>query len=193
MQHLTKAVLAGLILIVVAGCQPSVNITQEIRLVDIRGNALENDYPPVVSGYERGPVLAYEQGMENFSVTYKYDTAEAVMLATVYEYQKRETPRPFAQQFRSEQAAVVLRYPDAKLLSQKKTSFRHKGKSYKVHKATYSYSTDFFEKVEPVYAELWLIDRGTHWVKLRSTTPIANRALAAKKNRQLMNLVNWAD
>ena len=66
------------------------------------------------------------------------------------------------------------------------------GVKYPAYRAKYEFDGNFMQKQQALYSELILIGVGGKYVKLRSTAPRSQRALAGEKNLELVHVVNWA-
>ena len=179
--------------IFIFGC-PSAGVMQQTKYpARLEGIGESPNYPLQAAGFDRAEIMTYEPGMTNISTAYNYRTPTTQIAATIYRYKKMSLDQKLGKQFELEKATIEKIHHSAKLLYEDQDSFRKQGKEFVAFKASYEFEGLFMKETRLIYSELILIDIGYTFIKLRSSAPISQKEVAAKKNIELMNVVNWAN
>lgn len=148
-------------------------------------------FPPQAAGFSRERVLAYAPGTENISVGYNLLQPEAQIAATLYQYAAARQAPTLERQFVEEKANIERVYQGATKDSEQVLTLRKGERQFQAMQAGYRYTALFMQQRQEVYSELivWKVD--DRYVKLRSTTKYGQRAVAALKNRELLDAIDW--
>jgi len=186
-----RIVLAVVFFTLLVGCPSASGPTRYPAQVTGIGDS--PNYPLRVAGFERAEIIMYEPGFRHISTAYNLKSREAQIAATIY-LVPHESPRPdVKQRFQAEKANIEQYHPGARLVSDERVSLSKHGNTYEALKATYELDGVFMNQRQRLYTELWLWSHKDRYVKVRSTSPIDQRLLAADKNLELINAVNWAN
>ena len=178
---------------VAVGCQSTGGERQTRYPAEIKGIGESPNYPLKAAGFDRAEIMTYAPGMTNISTAYNYLAPWAQIAATIYVKKKGDSQIDVKQQFEAEKANIEKYHPGAKLLKEGDEIFIKNGKELSALKAQYEFDSVFMHRPQKVYSELMLIEYEGKYIKLRSTSPKAQKDVASKKNTELMNVVNWAN
>ncbi len=171
-----------------AGCPaPGVNRYP----MEVSGTVNSADYPLQAAGFEREKIISYAPGNFDVSVGYNMLTPEAQIANTIYVISgaaKGGTPEDH---FNQSKAFLEQYHAGAKLLAEDTVALTKGGRSFTAQRAIYRYEDRFMGARQPLYSVLMVWRSGDDFVKLRSTTPIAQRHLSESNNLNLLNAVNW--
>ena len=185
--------LAGLAL-VPAGC-PAPGVSPYPMQVGRIGDT--TDYPLRAAGFERGKILSYAPGNADVSVGYNMLTPEVQIASTIYISdpsvfpEVRQAEDPMAALFELTKAGLLRYHQDASLLGEDSVVLAKDGRQYQALRAFFRYEDGFMGRRQPLYSLLMVWQHDGDFVKLRSTTPYAQRHLSESNNQNLLEAVNW--
>lgn len=193
MKTIATFLLSVFFLVVVGGCQTTGGERQTRYPAEIKGIGESPNYPLRAAGFDRAEIMTYAPGMTNISTAYNHLAPEAQIAATIYVYKKDGSGVGVNQQYEAEKTNIEKYHSGAKLLNEAEETFIKNEKELTAYKAQYEFDGVFMHRQQRVYSELMLIEHEGKYIKLRSTAPKAQKDIAAKKNLELMNVVNWAN
>jgi len=180
--------------VALAGCPAPGVSPYPTRVPDIGESA---DYPVHAAGFERDSILSYAPDNLDVSVGYNMLTPEAQIASTIYISDRSVFPDVL----QAEDPATVLfeltkdglrqYHPGATLLGEDSVTLVKDGREYQAQRAVFRYEDRFMGRRRPVYSVLMLWRHGDDFIKLRSTTPYAQRHLSESNNMELLEAVNW--
>ncbi|SRR5258705_12898394 len=156
---------------------------------EITGVGDSKNFPLSAAGYTRGKIYTYEPGMRNHSIAYDVFGPQLQNAVTLFFY---KVPAPLAEQFLAEKNQIVASHPGATLVREAPVTFQKSGVTYQGYAATYTFQAVFAQREQLVSSQLILVEHPARYVKVRSTAPSIQGALAEAGTRQLMEEVNWA-
>jgi hypothetical protein len=176
--------LCGLVL--VAGC-PTLHRPYPVETVGMG----ELDWAPIhVAGYTRGKMIMYDPARIDCSVGYNRFDSELQQAITVYFYPRSGDE---AAQFAAEKDRVLEVHRGGKHVSDKRVDLVKDGQTYSALVATFEYEDTLNDARQLVSSQLVLIPLTTRLVKVRSTAPLAQAALAESGMLTLLDGVKWAN
>jgi len=144
-------------------------------------------FPRQAAGFSRGNTVSYEPGMKNTSVGYNFFTPSAQQAVTFYFYPKSQ---PFAQQIDSEKKMIEQVQEEATVLNETEQAINRGKRTFQSHTVNYQIKGIILGKKQVLYSQLLLIELPERYVKVRSTSPLAQ---ADKANRRLLDLLEQID
>jgi len=180
--------------VALAGCPAPGVSAYPMRVPDIGESA---DYPAYAAGFERDGILSYAPGKVDVSVGYNMLTPEAQIASTLYISDRSVFPDvlqaedPDAALFDLTKSGVQQYHPGALLLGEDSVTLVKNGREYHARRAVFRYEDSFMGRRQSVYSVLMLWRHGDDFIKLRSTTPYAQRHLSESNNMELLEAVNW--
>lgn len=147
-------------------------------------------FPAEVSGYLRGEVIAYAPGLSSFSIAYdRYDEQLQNAVTLYFGPQLKDT----SAQILNEKTAIINAHPDSRIVAEKVLKLSKNGRTYKATLVTFEYTETFAGRSQKLMSFL-LITFTSQWrVKVRSTTPISQGAIAESNLIPFLEGVSWAE
>ncbi|WPC05717.1 hypothetical protein SBP02_02860 [Pseudomonas benzenivorans] len=185
------AVLISASCLFLTGC-PQVSTVDSGYPAEITMIGESPNYPMEAAGFQRAEVIAYAPGMMHMSTAYNLRSPEVQVAATIYIVPHEAAVPDFSGRFDAEKSTIEDYHPGAILVEQEEVELVKNGKRYAARKAAYEFSGVFDFREQKLYSEVVLLSHKGSYVKLRSTSPAAQRAAARQKNMDLLEAVNWA-
>jgi len=182
------AAVVACLALTLAGCSTSDNtpVPYPTQLTDV---AVTQHYPLEAAGFTRDAVTKYSPGTIDISAGYNLFSPTEQIASTLYVYQY---PDSMDIVFEKEKNNITRLNNEAKLLDEAKIKIVKNGIEYDALQATYQYDTNFANKQQSVFSQFVLWKYKNKYLKLRSTSPLAQQDTTLAKNAELLDAVDWA-
>lgn len=188
MRRAVFLLLCGGLVFVLAGCPAPGVSPYPMRVGGIGDTA---DYPLRAAGFEREKIVSYAPGNADVSVGYSMLTPEAQIASTIYLTAHTGQIGSAEEYFSLSRTAIGQHHPGAELLAENTVVLTKGGQQFTAQRAAYRYEDGFMGRRQPLYSVLMVWRIGDSFVKLRSTTPYAQRHLSESNNQNLLEAINW--
>jgi hypothetical protein len=176
---------------ILSACQfgPSAPTPAQTYPAEIVGAGESKNFPLQVGPYNRGEFRTYEPGMANHSVGYDRFDKDVQNSVTLYFYPRGGS---IEEHFKSVKRDVYRARPDTVQTAERTVTLTKAGISYQALYATFEFTEYFSGTRQLLFSELILVDLSDHWFKVRSSSPVAQKALTPGSTLTLLEGVNWA-
>lgn len=180
-------VLCAVVTSVLSGCPGP-------RVLDVD---VSPEWPERAAGFERERVIAYRLDRSDLSVGYNLLSPEAQIAATIYLADIGVYPgihahgTPMWTLYQANKATIQQHHPGARLLDEDIVTLTRHGREYTALRAVYRYDDVFMGRRQRVHSVLMIWRHRDTFVKLRSTMPYDQRALAESNYLALLDAVDW--
>ncbi len=181
-----KIVVVCLVLLI-AGCatpQQGTNYPAEMTGI---GDSLA--YPIMAAGFQRGKIWTYAPGMTNISIGYNMYSSQNHIASTIYLYPATTT---LDEIFEAEKQNIVNAHNGTVVGATRELTLSKNGNDYRALEVTFQYESNFMGRQQDVFSQLVLWEHKEKFIKLRSTSPLAEGESTLAKNKALLEAVNWA-
>lgn len=177
------------LVVILVGCATT-SPSQMKYPAELTGIGDSPNYPLEAAGFTRGKIMMYAPGMKDISTGYNMFTPENQIASTIYVYQY---PVEALALFEAEKNNITEAHNGAELLSETEVELVKNGNKYVAFQATYKFNANLNKKYQEVFSRFVLWKHKNSFIKLRSTSPIAQEKQTIVKNTALLNAINWAN
>jgi len=146
-------------------------------------------YPLEAAGFNRDAITKYSPSTIDISAGYNLFNPDNQIATTLYVYQN---PDEMDAVFEKEKGHIARTNEQAELIEESQIKLLKDGIEYDALQATYQYDTNFANKQQPVFSQIILWKYKNKYLKLRSTSPLAQQQATLSKNAELLDAVDWA-
>ena len=186
--------------LVLAACEPSrqtARPAQDQQIREIIGVGESLRFPRRVGIFDRGPVFAYAEGLQDVSIGYNSTEGADAAVSTIYIYpvydRVGDAETTFNWEFDTTKAQIA-RYPGGSWeVRREAVDTLQPAGPIEGLSATYRFRTSFMGEIREVFSELHLFMLGDRFVKFRHTYPVELEDFIRPHLDDLMASLRWAD
>ena len=146
-----------------------------------------SEFPQRIGPYVRGEIHAFAG--DDHSIGYDCYDWQIENAVTFYYYPVTDSAES---QYASEVAGILEAHAGARLVSERTSTIKKDGHLHRAFIATFNYDGVFSKTNQPLSSQLVFISLPDHAIKVRSTSPASQAALAEVNMLRLVNEISWA-